>query len=321
MTATPTPTEVPIAFTITRRRVLVAFLGLGAAAGVSRPARGQGTPAASDGAIAYPTGADDLVLRVEDVGGFVPVEVNLTNVPRFSLYGDGRLILLVPDPEIFDPLASVRALVETRLSSAAVQRVLAAAQTAGLLGGDQNYANAGVTDLPTTVITTNAGGAVSRVSAYGMVLPATGMTPAPDRDALTRLAAFVAGLGDLDRVLTDAERPPAPEPYPIERLQLIVAPPNPNAEPDPAPAEWPLETALADLGDPTDFGGLSYPEASTRCAVLDGDDAATVVDLLRAPTPPAAWTSDGETFQVLFRPLLPDETGCPVAAATPVTSG
>ncbi|CAA9531823.1 MAG: hypothetical protein AVDCRST_MAG73-1022 [uncultured Thermomicrobiales bacterium] len=314
---TAIPTEVPIAFTSTRRRVLVAFLGLGAAAAAPRLARGQGTPTSDDGAIPYPTGADDLVLRVEDAGGFVPVEVNLTNVPRFSLYGDGRLILLVPDPEAFDPLASVRALMETRLSPAAVREVLAAAQTAGLLGGDQEYANAGVTDLPTTTITTNAGGAVSRVSAYGLGLPATEMTPARDRDALTRLAAFVAGLGDLDRVLTAADRPPAPEPYAIERLQLIVAPPNPNAEPVPDPAEWPLDTPLADLGDPADVGGISYPEASARCAVLAGEDAAALVDLLRAENPPAAWTSDGETFQVLFRPLLPDETGCPVAAATP----
>jgi hypothetical protein len=47
---------------------------------------------AGSGAISHPTGAEDLVLRVETSGGFVPMEYNVTRLPSWSLYGDGRIV-------------------------------------------------------------------------------------------------------------------------------------------------------------------------------------------------------------------------------------
>lgn len=46
--------------------------------------------------IEHATGASDLVLRIETGGGFVPVEVNLTQLPDVSIYGDGTVIVTGP---------------------------------------------------------------------------------------------------------------------------------------------------------------------------------------------------------------------------------
>ena len=51
--------------------------------------------------ITHPTGAGELVLRVEYQGGFVPYEFTLSSVPFWSLFGDGTLILTGPQIEIY----------------------------------------------------------------------------------------------------------------------------------------------------------------------------------------------------------------------------
>lgn len=40
----------------------------------------------------FPTGAEQLVIRVATGAGFLPVEQNLTLTPEFSLYRNGQVI-------------------------------------------------------------------------------------------------------------------------------------------------------------------------------------------------------------------------------------
>ena len=56
---------------------------------------------------------------------------------------------------------------------------------------------------------------------------------------------------------------------------------------------WPL----GDLGD-------------TRCVVLTGADAATAIAAARGTSDGDAWTSAGASYDLDFRPLLPDEHDC-----------
>ena len=58
------------------------------------------------GQLDHKTGCTDIVLRVSSSGGFVPVEVNLTDTPIFTLYGDNTAIFrpqpsdwMYPGPE------------------------------------------------------------------------------------------------------------------------------------------------------------------------------------------------------------------------------
>jgi len=62
-----------------------------AAAGPSSGPTAQPTPTAVAG-IEHPTGAKDIVLRVEQSGGFVTLEFLATSAPSFTLYGDGTVV-------------------------------------------------------------------------------------------------------------------------------------------------------------------------------------------------------------------------------------
>src|SRR3990172_2168523 len=60
------------------------------------PASPPAAPPPAD-AIVHPTGPTDIVLRASTQGGFVRIEVVMGRVPEFTLYGDGRVLLLPED--------------------------------------------------------------------------------------------------------------------------------------------------------------------------------------------------------------------------------
>src|SRR6266516_3577835 len=97
----------------------VLSLGLLAAACANASA-GDGAADGSTGAttgsggISYPTGADQVVLRIESGGGFVAMEVNLTTLPMLSLFGDGLLITPGAQTEIY-PGPALPTLAQERL--------------------------------------------------------------------------------------------------------------------------------------------------------------------------------------------------------------
>ena len=51
-------------------------------------------PSPSIEGIAHPTGADEIVLRFDESGGFVPPEFLAAHVPMFTLYGDGTVVFV-----------------------------------------------------------------------------------------------------------------------------------------------------------------------------------------------------------------------------------
>src|SRR3954469_22813419 len=82
---------------------ILALMLLAASCGEKSNAGAGGSTGASGGAgaIGHPTGSDDLVLRMDVSGGFVPAEVTLKNVPGVSIFGDGRMIVTGPVIEIY----------------------------------------------------------------------------------------------------------------------------------------------------------------------------------------------------------------------------
>ena len=69
--------------------------------GCAQPVPGGGGPGPSTGPGPRIYGPDDVVLRVDYVGGFVPVEDVVSRLPLVSVYGDGRVITLGPVIAIF----------------------------------------------------------------------------------------------------------------------------------------------------------------------------------------------------------------------------
>ena len=71
------------------------------------------------------------------------------------------------------------------------------------------------------------------------------------------------------------------------------------------PIDWPLTPGLSAFGEPSQNG----PEGM-RCGAVTGDDAAAAHAAREQANQLTPWTSDGARYGLLFRPLLPDETGC-----------
>ncbi|MGH2513109.1 MAG: hypothetical protein ACRDGQ_10520, partial [Candidatus Limnocylindrales bacterium] len=88
-------------------------------------------------------------------------------------------------------------------------------------------------------------------------------------------------------------------------FQLYVTPGGPQAA-DPGlarpPVAWPLATPLATFGrpDPTGVEGA-------RVGVVSGAGAAVLEPILAGASQLTGFTSDGATWTIVVRPLLPDE--------------
>jgi hypothetical protein len=264
----------------------------------------DGTGSDGPSAIDHPTGAGDLVLRVELTGGFVPYEYTLSNVPSWSLFGDGTLIVQGPQIEIY-PQPALPNLLAISISEDGVQAILEAARKAGLTDGDASYGNECVADAATTVFTVNADGTTSVVSAYALDLgDQPGTCDGSNDAARAKLVAFQTELGDLNGWLPAGSVGPE-RPYEPSEVRVYVLPYR--SEPDLAQpeVEWPLTPALDEFGEPV-------PDAPSNigCGVVDGADLATVLPAARRANGLTPWTSGGARHLLVFRPLLPDEHSC-----------
>jgi hypothetical protein len=277
---------------------------------------GAGGSGATGARIAHPTGADELVLRVEYQGGFVPderpgigcaqrgnYEFTLSTMPAWSLFGDGTLITQGPQIEIYPPPA-LPSLVRTQITEDGVQAILEAAQEAGLMDGDKDYGDQCIADAATTVFTTNANGTTSVVSAYALdVEPAGSCGSKEQAKARTALAEFQADLGDLMSWLPKGSVG-GEKPFDPTEMRVYVLPYRRDAEPPQPAMDWPLETPLSAFGEPL----ADAPE--TRCGVITGDEFEQLHAAAQSANQLTPWLNDGTEFRLILRPLLPDEHTC-----------
>jgi hypothetical protein len=266
---------------------------------------GDGTGGTGSTGIEHPTGADEVVLRVAYEGGFVPVEWTLRTIPSWTLYGDGTLVMQGPQIEIYPPPA-LPALTATPISEEGVQAILEAARDAGLMDGDASYGYDCIADAATTVFTTNANGGTSVVSAYALDAgePAGSCGNEQDADERAALAEFQLALGDLKSWLPEGSVGQEESLDPSE-LRVYTQPYQGKPEPPQDEVAWPLGEPLGSFGDPVE----DYPEP-LRCGVVDGDDLSALLPVAGSANEISPWTSDGGQYQLIFRPLLPDESGC-----------
>ena len=266
---------------------------------------GGGTGGTGSTAIEHPTGADEVVLRVEYTGGFVPVEYTLRSIPSWTLYGDGTLVMQAPQIEIYPPPA-LPGLTATSISEEGVQAILEAARDAGLMNGDASYGNDCIADAATTVFTTNADGSTSVVSAYALDIgdPTDGCGNEQEADERAALAEFQMQLGDLRSWLPTGS---VGQEQPVDPTELRVYSQPYRGKPEPPQDEvaWPLGEPLDSFGDPVEeLGG------TMRCGVVRGEELSTLLPVAASSTEITPWTSDAGEYRLIFRPLLPDERGC-----------
>jgi hypothetical protein len=138
----------------------------GPSSGSTPPATPQPTPTAVAG-IQHPTGARDIVLRVEQSGGFAPVEALATSAPSFTLYGDGTVIFRddqAPPPDAVGSVVRSIPFQTIKLDEEGIQALLEFALGPGGIGIAVGPYMGHVADLPSTNFTVNADGRTKEVS-------------------------------------------------------------------------------------------------------------------------------------------------------------
>jgi hypothetical protein len=249
------------------------------------------------GGIDHPTGAHDLILRIDLEGGFLPLQAQFRQLPVFALYGDGRIIVPGPQIEIYPGPALPNLQVRT-VSDAGIQAILAAARKAGLLGSNRHYDNPRIADAPTTTFTVVANGSRHVVSVYALGMEGPGDSYPSDRSVL---AAFQGKLSDLQSWLPAGSLGPE-GPFRTDELRVYVMPYQPPEDLAQPPMDWPGGS----------FGGflpvvdLTY----VRCGTVSGSALPAALSAAGSAKELTPWRADGQRWTLVFRPLLPDESGC-----------
>lgn len=251
------------------------------------------------GAIEHATGATDILLRLEEGGGFVAPSFLATQAPIFTLYGDGTIVFRNPMKDGPPPVGDIYRFTPfrtARLSEDQIQATLLRAIEAGGLGRARaNYENNMVADASTTIFTLNAGGLKKTVSVYAL-----GMDDPTSADLLARAAfqKLAATLSDFDQGGTIPTQLFAPAGY--RGILLDGGPGQPNAR------QWPWpDLKPSDFVAPADPNSFQLP-----VRVLTGDEVAALkVDQLEGGLQGATLIGpDGKFYAFSLRPLLPGET-------------
>ncbi|RKT52689.1 hypothetical protein [Saccharothrix australiensis] len=222
-----------------------------------------------------PDDPDQLVLRVRSVVG-APTP-SPAEVPEFSLYGDGRVIR--PGPR----QGALRTAEVVRVDRGWAEEVRRAAHRVGL-ARNRVLDNPAVVDGAQVVFVLRSGGQRFVTRVHGLTDDSS--------DDLAELARF-------RRALAEYAEGPA-EPHRPTRFAAVAH----------APSAVPA--GGAQLGRPWPFTPFRDGRrvAEGQCVVLSGADVRAAQDLAREGVPDTRWSEGTTTYHVVFRPLLPDETGC-----------
>ncbi len=286
------------------RPALVVALLLGTAACAERGGS-PGSPSPSSTA-ALPDGGDGtLVLQAEYTGGFVTPESTPSRLPLASVYADGRVIVEGPVAAIYPGPAWPNVQV-IDIGRDGVQELADRALAAGVAETD-DLGTPPLADVFTTRFTLVTATETFVREVYGLTetegMPDSGLTDeqVAARGELSDLLDELTGLG----VSEDGE--PAPQSWTPAAVAAVVRPWSPSEEDiaqglTPEPLPWP---GPALPGEPLG----SFPDLT--CVTAAGAEGGAVVAAAQDANMLTPWLSaDGSRWSVLFRPLLPHETGC-----------
>jgi hypothetical protein len=234
-----------------------------------------------------PAASDEVVVRVVTSGGFAPESRQPAHLPQLSVFGDGRVITEGPTTLEY-PGAALPNLQEFRLTREGLARIIDEARDLGLLDNPPpDFGDPGITDQATTTVTVRVDGRSRTVEVYA--LDFSDELTAEQRENREQLTKFIELAGDPDAL------PPVVEPGSTRRYEPVALATlvRPSDSTDGDTHAWPL-------------GDL----AGADCGVHTGRDLATVLDAARRAREGDPWLSGNATYQVDFRPLLPDERTC-----------
>ena len=245
-----------------------------------------------------------LLLRVDTRGGSLAPAATLSRIPQFSLYADGLLVMEGAQIEIY-PGPATPPVFSMNVDTEGVRRIAGAARMAGLDGPNRSYENPTGGDVGTTTFTFIDRGRTHTTSVAGLgIEPSDPSVPQSERKARAALQELDGRLGNL-RGWLPAGSVSRDQPFEYQRLAVIVSDQPSGEGPDQPALTWPLDRPVADLAEPV----AGAPAIS--CLVVSGQDLAKLRPLVARANDLTPWKSDGHTYWLRFRPLLPDESRCP----------
>lgn len=263
------------------------------------------TPGGGGEGTTLPAGTDDLVLRIDSSGGFVPQTFAQGQIPWFSLLADGRVFTLGAQIEIY-PQPALPPVIVATVDADGMQAILQAAIDAGL-DADADYTDLGSTliaDAATTTFTLTANGDTHVVRVYAL----SELGSKPDQmskaefDARTALLDFWGRVSDL-RSLVGQGSVSDEGPYVTDEMRVYVNDYQPDPSLEQPTLSWPGSGPLSSFGEPSQT-------FDARCGIVSGEDLAALMPLAEQANQLTGWRIDGAKYGLVFRPLLPDETGC-----------
>lgn len=236
---------------------------------------------------------------MEEGGGFVPAEFNATNLPAFTLYGDGTIVFRdanwMPAPVENGGPTTYPPLRTAKLTEEQIQSLLEFAITeGGLAVARERYDNPMIADAGTTTFTINAGGVEKTVQAYALGLDAE---PGPDSNVKASLVKLAERLRAFDQggaIPTDEYQPQAFRGA-LWEVGPGAGPANPWPWADLEPSDFVVP------GEPNAFGFPTRNLSDAELQALGLGTPTGAVSGLQLAGP------DGKIYGFALRPLLPDE--------------
>ena len=236
----------------------------------------------------------DVVLRIEETGGLMPLESSLTYTPTFTLYGDGTVIWrdnFAMPPASSDNLIRPTPLLIARLDEGTIQTLLAEAIGPGGLGvavGPYNEMMGA--DIPSTIFTINAGG-IPQAKRVEVVALSPEAHP-KNRQIVAALAGFAEKLRTFDTLVNG-------QPYAPAGYRGVLMPTEQAFGPV---VDWPWPDVTPDEfgGDNQSFPAREMTREEVEALGIDNIESGVAGFVLQ----------DGEDlYSFALRPLLPDDLG------------
>lgn len=269
------------------------------AAPSSSPSSAPSESPADFGGVDHATGANDILLRYDQGGGFVMPAFLATSAPIFTLYGDGTIVFRNPSAEPPAAIGDIYPLIPFRiakLSEDQIQSLLKYALGDGGLGiARASYEEANVADASTAIFTVDAGGIKKTVSVYALGIETQNGADALARAAFQKLAERLADFDQGGTIKTDA--------YVPAKYRAILM----DGAATPEQKAWPWDDLKpADFSfpaDPNAFQMATHTLTADQVAKLGLKGIEGGVQGITVQGP-----DKGKVYTLSLRPLLPDET-------------
>jgi len=288
----------PVLSTMTRSRALLCL----AAALLASTAGCVKNTASGDHGSGSAYAADDVVVQVRYIGGFITPVMVASRLPIVTVYGDGRVLTEGPQVAIYPAPALPNVQVQ-QISAADVAKLAGMAQAAGV-GTAKDLGQPPVADAPSTRFTVRTPTGLQKTEVEALQEASGSGLTEEQQAARKKLRDFVTALGDLEGTLgkgaVGESKPYAPTAVAAVTAGYTADPQLPQKE-----IAWP---GPALPGEP--FNGNTV----LHCATVDGRALAAVLKEAEHANALTPWTYGGKRYQVTFRPLLPDEQSCSALA-------